>query len=95
MIGVLVLALFGAQFAIADPHSTVATVAGVVPLTAPIVQPLLLAVGATSWLRAIAAIVLALAAIALLLPVSARIYRGGVLRTRGRVSYREAWRPSA
>ena len=57
-------------------------------------QPLLFAVGATSWVQATAAIVLALATIALLLPVSARIYRGGVLRTRGRVSYREAWKPS-
>jgi hypothetical protein len=24
-------------------------------------------------------------------PLAARIYRGGVLRTRGRVSFREAW----
>ena len=94
VIVVLVLALFGAQFALADPTSTVASVAGVVPLTAPIVQPILFAVGATSWLQVVTAVALAVAAIAVMLPVSARIYRGGVLRTRGRVSFREAWGPS-
>jgi hypothetical protein len=36
-------------------------------------------------------VTLATVAIAVLLPISARIYRGGVLRTRGRVSFREAW----
>jgi ABC-2 type transport system permease protein len=88
---VLVLALFGAQLALTDPTSTIATVAGLVPLTAPIVQPILFAVGATSWLESLTAIGLAIAAITLMLPVSARIYRGGVLRTRGRVRFREAW----
>lgn len=92
---VLVLALFGAQLAIADPTSTIAAVAGVFPFTAPIVQPILYSVGATSWLQATVAIALALAAIAVMLPLSARIYRGGVLRTRGRVSYREAWQAPA
>jgi ABC-type Na+ efflux pump permease subunit len=80
---VLVLALFAAQFALAEPTSTVATVAGLLPLTAPIVQPILLAVGATSWVQVLLAIVLALTAIAVMVPLSARIYRGGVLRTHG------------
>jgi ABC-2 type transport system permease protein len=88
---VLVLALFGAQFALADPTGTVATVAGVLPLTAPIVQPILFAVGATSGPEIAAAIGFAVLAIVLMVPLAARIYRGGVLRTRGRVSFREAW----
>jgi ABC-2 type transport system permease protein len=88
---VLVLALFGAQFALADPTGTVATVAGVLPLTAPIVQPILFAVGATAGLEIAAAIGFAVVAIVVMVPLAARIYRGGVLRTRGRVSFREAW----
>ncbi len=88
---VLVLALFGAQFALSDPTGTIATVAGLVPLTAPIVQPILYAVGVSSWWESLLAIALALGAIAVMIPVSARIYRGGVLRTRGRVSFGEAW----
>lgn len=88
---VLVLAIFAAQFALTDPTGTVAVVAGLVPLTAPIVQPILFAVGAASWWEALLAILLAVAAIVVMLPVSARVYRGGILRTRGRVSFREAW----
>jgi ABC-2 type transport system permease protein len=94
VIVVLVLALFAAQIALANPTGTIATVAGVLPLTAPIVQPVLLAMGVTSWLQITSAIALALAAIAVMLPLAARIYRGGVLRTRGRVSFREAWKTS-
>ena len=88
---VLVLALFGAQFALNDPTGTIATVAGLVPLTAPIVQPILFALGVASWWQTLLALALAIAAIAVMLPISARIYRGGVLRTRGRVGVREAW----
>jgi ABC-2 type transport system permease protein len=91
VIVVLVLALFGAQLALAEPTSTLATVAGVVPLTAPIVQPILLAVGASSWAEVAVAIALAIASIVVMVPLAARIYRGGVLRTRGRVTFREAW----
>jgi ABC-2 type transport system permease protein len=91
VIVVLVLALFGAQFALADPTSSIATVAGVLPLTAPMVQPIRLAMGAASWTEVTLAIGLALATIALLVPLSARIYRGGVLRTRGNISFKEAW----
>lgn len=90
----LIGALLAVQVALADPTSTVATVAGLVPLTAPIVQPILLAVGAASWPEVALAITLALATIAILLPLAARIYRNSVLRTSGRVSVREAWRGS-
>jgi ABC-2 type transport system permease protein len=91
VIVILVLALFGAQFALSDPTGTVAAVAGILPLTAPIVQPILFAVGASSAWEVAAAIVLAVLAIVVMVPLAARIYRGGVLRTRGRVSFREAW----
>jgi hypothetical protein len=45
---------------------------------------------ATSGLEIAAAIGFAVLAIVLMVPLAARIYRGGVLRTRGRVSFREA-----
>jgi ABC-2 type transport system permease protein len=91
---VLIGALFAAQFALAAPDSTVAAVAGLVPFTAPIVQPILLAVGQTTWWEVTLAIVLAVATIALLLPLTARLYRGGVLRTGSRVSFKDAWASS-
>lgn len=88
---VLVLAMLGAQAAIADPTSTVATVAGLIPFTAPIVQPVLAASDATTVWEMLLAAALTVGAIALLLPLCGRIYRGGVLSTRGRVRFREAW----
>jgi ABC-2 type transport system permease protein len=91
VIVVLVLALFGAQLAVAEPTGTLATVAGVLPFTAPMVQPILFAMGASSAVEVVTAIVLAMGSIAVAVPLAARIYRGGVLRTRGRVSFREAW----
>jgi ABC-2 type transport system permease protein len=91
VIVVLVLALFGAQFALSDPTGTIASIAGVVPLTAPIVQPILYAVGVSSWVEMALAVGLAVAAIALMVPIAARIYRGGVLRIGGRVSFKDAW----
>jgi ABC-2 type transport system permease protein len=88
---VLVLALFGAQIAISDPTSTMATVAGVFPFTAPIVQPVLVASGAIGVWEMILAAVLAVLALAIMLPICARIYRGGILATRTKTSYRAAW----
>lgn len=87
---VLVFALFAAQFALAAPDSVVASVAGVVPFTAPIVQPILISAGMASWVEVAVSILLAVALIAVLIPLAGRVYRGGVLRTRGRVPLREA-----
>ena len=87
---VLVFALFAAQFALAAPDSVVASVAGVVPFTAPIVQPILISAGMASWVEVAVSILLAAALIAVLIPLAGRVYRGGVLRTRGRVPLREA-----
>ncbi len=87
---VLVFALFAAQFALAAPDSMVASVAGILPFTAPIVQPILISAGQASALEVTVSILLALALIAVLIPLAARVYRTGVLRTRGRVPVREA-----
>jgi ABC-2 type transport system permease protein len=87
----LVGAILAVQFALLEPSGTVATIAGLVPLTAPIVQPILFAVGQSTWPQVLLAITLAIVFIALLLPLAARFYRNSVLRTSGRVSLREAW----
>lgn len=90
VIMVLVFALFAAQFALAAPDSAVASVAGVVPFTAPIVQPILISAGMASLGEVVVSILLAVGLIALVIPLAGRVYRGGVLRTRGRVPLREA-----
>jgi len=90
-IAVLVGALIAAQAALADPTSTFATVVTYVPFTAPIVQPALVAAGAVGWTGTVVSLALALVTLALLVPLTARIYRGGLLRT-AKVSLREALR---
>ena len=90
-IAVLVGALLAAQAALADPTSTFATVVTFVPFTAPIVQPALVAAGAVGWGETVVSLGIAVATIALLVPLTARIYRGGLLRT-AKVSLREALR---
>lgn len=87
----LVGALFAAQTSIGAPRSTFATVAAYVPLTAPMTQPVRMATGTGSVAEGLAAAVLTIAFVCLLVPVAGRLYRGGVLQTRRRISLRAAW----
>ncbi|MFO8074783.1 MAG: ABC transporter permease [Egibacteraceae bacterium] len=89
---VILAAFFASQFALQDPSSTAAQVMALVPLTAPLVQPIRGAAGLGSALEVLAGAALTLAALGVLLPVVARVYAGAVLRTRGRLSLREAYR---
>jgi len=90
-IAVLVGALLAAQAALTDPTSTFATVVTFVPFTAPIVQPALVAAGAVGWGGTLVSLALAVVTLVVLVPLTARIYRGGLLRT-AKVSLREAMR---
>ena len=88
-IAVLVGSLLAAQAVLADPTSTFSTVVAYVPFTAPIVQPALVAAGAVGWAGTLASIAIAFATLGVLVPLTARVYRGGLLRT-AKVSLREA-----
>ena len=90
-IAVLVGALLAAQAVLADPTSTLAGIVTYVPFTAPIVQPALVAAGAVGWGGTLVSLAIAVATLGVLVPLTARVYRGGVLRT-AKVSMREALR---
>jgi ABC-2 type transport system permease protein len=90
-IGVLVGSLIAAQAVVADPTSSFSTVVAYVPFTAPIVQPALVAAGAIDWGGTLLSLAIAVATLGLLVPLTARVYRGGLLRT-AKVSLREALR---
>gem|GEM_PF-4344152 len=62
-----------------------------VPFTASIVQPALVAAGAVGWGETVASLAIAFVTLGVLVPLTARIYRGGLLRT-AKVSLREALR---
>lgn len=62
-----------------------------IPLSSPIVMPQRLVAGEAAWWEAVLSLgIIAVTAVVLVL-VAERLYRGSVLRTRGRVSLKEAW----
>lgn len=87
----IIAGLFLVQITAFDPQSTASLVGGLVPLTAPMVQPVRLATGVSSGWEAALSAVLTLATIAVLVPVAARLYAGGVLHTRASISPWRAW----
>jgi ABC-2 type transport system permease protein len=89
---ILIVALVAAQATLFDPTSMFARVAMVVPFTAPIVHPILIAAGAIGVGEVVLAIVSTVVTLAVLVPLVARIYRGGVLPNGGTSGLRAAWR---
>lgn len=77
--------------ALDDPDGTIALVGSYLPSAAPMVMPVRMVQGAASLPEVIASAALVIAATAALIPLAARIYAGAILRTRGRVSLRDAW----
>lgn len=75
-----------------DPGSPVAVIASLVPFTSPIVMPVRVAVGEAGAAEIAASLGLLVLAIALLIPLAARIYEGSVLRMGKPLKMREAMR---
>jgi ABC-2 type transport system permease protein len=78
--------------AIDDPDGTLAVVASLVPLFAPIAMPLRVALDAASTVEIVASLAFLIVTIALLVPLGARIYERSVLRMGKPMKLREAWR---
>jgi ABC-2 type transport system permease protein len=91
---VLVASFLAAISALNNPDGTIATVTSYLPPTAPLVMPVRVAAGAASGWEIVVSVLLTLAAIAVLVPLSARLYSGAVLRTGARVKLRSAWSAS-
>lgn len=91
----LIAALWIGQFTATDPGSPVSRIAGLVPFTAPILQPLRTASGAAAPWEIVASVVITLVTIALLIPLAARLYTGGVLQVSRKIKLGEAWRGAA
>jgi ABC-2 type transport system permease protein len=91
----LIIAYFISFAAFQDPEGVVATVASVLPPTAPMVLPTLIILGEVAAWQVVAGIGLTVAATIALVPVAGRIYAGGVLHTRAAVKLKDAWRSSS
>lgn len=88
----IIAGFFIAQFSLQNPDSTVSFVASLVPLTAPLVQPLRYGAGVMQPWEVPLAIALCLVTIAVLVPLAARLHSGSILRFGGRVRLGDAWR---
>jgi ABC-2 type transport system permease protein len=75
-----------------DPLSPAARIASFFPFTAPYVVPIRNSLDGIAWWEHALAIVVMVASIGLMVRVAGRVYRGGVLRSGGRVKIRDAWR---
>ncbi len=80
---------------LSDPDGVTAIIGTFIPLTAPFVVPVRVALGAIPAWQYIVAVLLTVASIVGLVLVAGRIYAGGLLRYGSRVKVREAWRSAA
>ena len=89
---VILPGFFLAQAAANNPDSMLAIVSSHVPLWTPMVMPIRSALGSvTIWEQALSVVVVVLFAY-LTMRLSARLYRGAVLRLGAKVRLRDAWR---
>ncbi len=89
---VLMVGFFVSFIVLDDPDGTLATVVSFIPPFAPMTMPPRIALGEASAVEIVGALAATLGATALLIPLAARIYRGGVLRMGGAIKLRDAWR---
>lgn len=75
-----------------DPENQVLAVASIIPLFAPTLMPMRIAMGVAPVWQVIVAVVLTLALIAGLVWLAGRVYRNAVLRTGSRVKFTDALR---
>jgi ABC-2 type transport system permease protein len=88
-----ILVSFFVAFAVLDnPDGTLAHVTAFIPMTAPITMPPRIVTGdAPAW-EIVASLAVTIGASVALIPLAARIYSGGILRTGSSLKLREAWR---
>jgi ABC-2 type transport system permease protein len=89
----IILVGFFVSFAVLDnPDGTLAHVTSFIPMTAPMTMPPRIVTGdAPAWEIA-ASLAVTIGASIALIPLAARIYEGGILRTGSSLKLREAWR---
>ena len=89
----LILVGFFISFAVrSNPDGTLAHLAASIPFAAPLTVPPRVATGDVPGWEIVASLLVTLGAAALLIPLAARIYAGGILRTGSALKLRDAWR---
>jgi len=81
--------------ALESPDSTLSVAASILPFSSALAMPVRIAMGSATVPQIVASIVLLVAGTAALVPLSARLYAGAVLKTGARVKLRDAWRSAS
>jgi ABC-2 type transport system permease protein len=81
--------------ALQDPNGRLQVIASLLPTSSALAMPVRIVVGAATPWQVALSLFLLIGSTILLVPVAARLYSGAVLRTRGRVKIRDAWRSAA
>jgi ABC-2 type transport system permease protein len=81
--------------ALQDPNGRLQVLASLLPTSSALAMPVRIVLGAAPPWQIALSLVLLIGSTILLVPIAARLYSGAVLRTRGRVKIREAWRSAA
>jgi ABC-2 type transport system permease protein len=88
-----ILISFFLAFAVREaPDGTLAHITAFIPMTAPMTMPPRIVTGDVATWEVVASFLVTAAGAALLIPLAARIYAGGILRTGSSLKLREAWR---
>jgi ABC-2 type transport system permease protein len=88
-----ILVGFFLAFAVREnPDGLLAHITAFIPMTAPLTVPPRIATGDVPAWEIVASLVVTIGAAVLLIPLAARIYSGGILRTGSALKLRDAWR---
>ena len=89
---IILVSFFVAFAVLEDPDGTLAHVTAFIPMTAPMTMPPRIVTGDAPPWEIVASLAVTIGASLALIPLAARIYEGGILRTGSSLKLREAWR---
>lgn len=92
VLAIVVPWVLGISIVPGDPDNGLIAVLSLLPIFAPVLMPMRIALGVAPVWQLVLSVVLALALIGVLIRLTGRIYRNAVLRTGARVSFRDALR---
>ncbi|CAI7977420.1 ABC transporter permease [Parafrankia sp. BMG5.11] len=92
VLAIVVPWVLGISIVPGDPDNGLIAVLSLLPIFAPVLMPMRIALGVAPVWQLVLSVVLALALIGVLVRLTGRIYRNAVLRTGARVSFRDALR---
>jgi ABC-2 type transport system permease protein len=81
--------------ALENPDSPLSVAASILPFSSALAMPVRIALGSATAPQIALSVALLVAGTAALVPLSARLYSGAVLKTGTRVKLRDAWRAAA